>query len=387
MLRTLAIENYRSLLRVILPLGRINLVTGANGSGKSNLYRALRLLAETGQGGVVAALAQEGGLSSTLWAGPEKLSKGMLRGDVPVQGSLRQNPVRMKLGFTTDEFGYALSLGLPTPSQSAFARDPEIKKECIWAGGQYRPASTLVDRTGSHVKIRSGVGGSCMEHPMRVHESVFSELCDPQRAPEIFHLRELIRDWRFYDHFRSDREAPARQPRLGTRTPVMHHDGRDVAAAIQTILEIGDAKALQQVVEQAFPGGRLSVNVQDDGRFSVEFFQNGLLRPLAISELSDGTLRFVLWVAALLTPRPPSMMILNEPETSLHPDLLPALAGLIVRAAENTQIWVISHSESLIRRLQKNPDTQFIGLTKSLSATQVEGQDLLNRPPWHWPAE
>lgn len=189
------------------------------------------------------------------------------------------------------------------------------------------------------------------------------------------------------DHFRSDREAPARQPRLGTRTPVMHHDGRDVAAAIQTILEIGDAEALQHVVAQAFPGGRLSVEVQGDGRFSLEFYQNGLLRPLAVSELSDGTLRFVLWVAALLTPRPPSMMVLNEPETSLHPDLLPALADLIIRAAENTQIWVISHSESLIRRLQKSPDAQFIELTKNLSATQVEGQDLLNRPQWHWPAE
>lgn len=387
MLRTLAIENYRSLLRVILPLGKINVVTGANGSGKSNLYRALRLLAETGQGGVVAALAQEGGLSSTLWAGPEKLSKGMLRGDVPVQGSLRQNPVRMKLGFMTEEFGYSLSLGLSTPSVSAFARDPEIKKECIWAGGVYRPAATLVERSGSNVKIRSGVGGSCLEHPMRLHESVFSELSDPQRAPEIFYLRELIRDWRFYDHFRSDREAPARQPRLGTRTPVMHHDGRDVAAAIQTILEIGDAEALQHVVNKAFPGGRLSVEVQGDGRFSLEFYQNGLLRPLSVSELSDGTLRFVLWVAALLTPRPPSMMVLNEPETSLHPDLLPALADLIMRAAENTQIWVISHSESLIRQLRKHPDAQFIGLTKSLSATQVEGQDLLNRPPWHWPSE
>lgn len=66
MLTTLAISNYRTLREIVLPLGRLNLVTGANGSGKSNLYKALRLLAQTAQGGVVNALAQEGGLDSVF---------------------------------------------------------------------------------------------------------------------------------------------------------------------------------------------------------------------------------------------------------------------------------------------------------------------------------
>ena len=77
MLQSLAIANYRSILKLVVPLGNLNVVTGANGSGKSNLYRALRLLAETAQGGVVNALAREGGLDSTFWAGPEKLSRRM----------------------------------------------------------------------------------------------------------------------------------------------------------------------------------------------------------------------------------------------------------------------------------------------------------------------
>ena len=77
MLKTLAVANYRSINKLVMPLGRLNLITGANGSGKSNLYRALRLLAETAQGGVVNALAKEGGLDSTLWAGPERISRRM----------------------------------------------------------------------------------------------------------------------------------------------------------------------------------------------------------------------------------------------------------------------------------------------------------------------
>ena len=79
-MKTLAVGNYRSLLKLNISLGQLNVVTGPNGVGKSNLYRALRLLAETAQGGVVTALAREGGLASTLWAGPENLSRRMRSG-------------------------------------------------------------------------------------------------------------------------------------------------------------------------------------------------------------------------------------------------------------------------------------------------------------------
>src|SRR5262245_29597376 len=99
MLTTLAVANYRSLRELIVPLARLNLVAGENGSGKSNLYRALRLLAETARGGVVAALAREGGLASALWAGPETLSRAMRKGEQPVQGGPRQDIVHLRLGF------------------------------------------------------------------------------------------------------------------------------------------------------------------------------------------------------------------------------------------------------------------------------------------------
>ena len=143
MIKTLAISNYRSLLNLVIPLNNLNVIIGANASGKSNLYRALRLLSETAQGGVVNSLAKEGGLDSTFWAGPEKVSAKMKSGEVPVQGGPRQKTARLRLGFSGDDFGYSISLGLPTPSLSAFALDPEIKKECIWAGNAYRPSKLI----------------------------------------------------------------------------------------------------------------------------------------------------------------------------------------------------------------------------------------------------
>src|SRR6188508_1712253 len=124
MLHTLAIAGYRSLRELVLPLGRLNVVTGANGSGKSSLYRALRLLAECASGRVIASLAREGGLESVLWAGPEHLAASVRSGRHRVQGTVRSGPISLQLGFASDDFSYLIDLGLPTRNEtSAFNLD------------------------------------------------------------------------------------------------------------------------------------------------------------------------------------------------------------------------------------------------------------------------
>jgi len=386
MLTTLAIANYRSIRELILPLKRLNVVTGANGVGKSNLYKALRLLADTASGSAIPTLAREGGLASTLWAGPEVISRRMKRGEVPVQGTRRKDAVNLRLGFCDDELGYSIDFGLPVPSMSAFGGDPEIKRECVFAAPAYRPGGVLVDRRNALVKIR-GEGRddwNVLTTTLASFDGVLSTPFDPRRAPELLTLRERVRSWRFYDHFRVDAGAPARQSMVGTRTPVLSADGGDLAAAIQTILEIGDAEALQAAVNDAFPGSNVST-ASVGGRMALQFTQPGLLRPLEASELSDGTLRYILWVAALLTPRPSALMVLNEPETSLHPDLLPSLARLIGVAAERSQMWVVSHASRLVAALSEIDDCNAIVLDKPHGETERLEIDIDERPAWTWP--
>ncbi|WP_228859895.1 AAA family ATPase [Xenorhabdus sp. PB61.4] len=385
MISTLAINNYRSIRDLRITLAPLNVITGANGSGKSNLYRALRLLSETAQGGVVNSLALEGGLDSAFWAGPENFSGAVRAGHMPVQGGVRKEVKRLRLGFATDSFGYSISLGLPHPSSSAFALDPEIKQECIWGGGRYHPAGVLVERKGAISRVRDGRKWQITSEHINSFTSMFDQLSDPSMAPEVFHMREFIRGWRFYDHFRTDSDAPARKAQIGTRTPVLHHDGRDLAAALQTIREIGDAQLLDESVNDAFQGASLAISRSNEGLFTLQFRQYGLMRALSGAELSDGTLRYLLWIAALLTPRPPSMMILNEPETSLHPELLPSLAKLIIKVSAQTQVWVVSHSPVLISALQHSSLCQTIQLEKQLGETHVIGRDILEEPLWHWP--
>jgi predicted ATPase len=398
-LRTVAVENYRSLRRLVVGLDRVTVVTGANGSGKSSLYRALRLLADCSRNGAVAALARQGGLSSTLWAGPEQLSAGMRDGSEPVQGTRRNRPVELRLGFAGDEIGYCVDFGLPmpgstSPTTSLFVRDPEIKRECTWSGPVLRPAALLSDRSNGAVRIRADDGSwTRLDHQLRPFDSMLSEIADPERAPELLQLREHLRSWRFYDHVRTDAGAPARASSVGTRTPVLSGDGADLAAALQTVRESGDAGSLDAAVDSAFPGSRIAIE-ENRGLFELTLKQRGLLRPLAASELSDGTLRYLIWVAALLTPDPPPLLVLNEPETSLHPDLLPALADLVRRASRESQIIVVTHSRPLVRALESggssaaDPDAgvSTIELVKDVGQTIVEGAGTLDAPAWHWPS-
>jgi len=106
---------------------------------------------------------------------------------------------------------------------------------------------------------------------------------------------------------------------------------------------------------------------------------------LLTAELSDGTLRFVLLVAALITPRPPALMALNEPETGLHPDLLAPLARLIRRASERSQVIVVTHSTTLITALAEAGCNSIL-IEKRFGETAVIGANELSNPTWHWPS-
>lgn len=375
MLSVLAVDGYRSLRSLVLPLAPLTVVTGANGSGKSSLYRSLRLLAAASRDGAIGALAREGGLPSTLWAGPE--------GGPGTTGTRRQGPVALRLGIGGDDLGYSIEFGHPiSEATSFFALDPEIKVEAIWNGPLLRPASLFTERRGPSARVRTDDGWQRYEPTIAGWSSVLAEVADPRLAPEVYALRERMRRWRFYDHVRTDQDAPARQPSIGTRTPVVASDGSDLAAALQTIREQGDSAALEAAVDRGLPGSRIEVR-DSGGRFELHLRQPGLLRPLAASELSDGTLRYLLWVAALMSTRPAPLLVLNEPETSLHPALLEPLGELIASATRNSQVIVVSHSDTLVSSL---PEVLVHELEKVVGETRVVGQGMLDAPPWQWAA-
>lgn len=371
MIDRIAIAGYRSIRSIILRLGQLNVVTGANGTGKSNIYRALRLLADAADGRLAASLALEGGFDSVRWAGPKKNSK---------------DPISLRLGLTADPLSYCFDIGLPQPSESMFSGDPEMKRECLWRGVGMDSKNLCADRRGGTLRSRDASGKwQDIEMLLPRQSSMLSEYADPLAAPELIIMRETLRRWRFYDTFRVDARSPARQACVATFTPIMAGDGSDLPAALQTIREIGDREGLDRAINDAFPGSEIRI-IPTEASMQLLFVQPGINRDLMVSELSDGTLRFLLLVAALLTPRPPQLMVLNEPENSLHPDLIPALARLITMAAKSSQVIVVSHNAALVRALEAEDICVPIQLEKTEGETVLRDADLLSQYGWKWPS-
>lgn len=369
-IREVHVTGYRSVRDVRLRLRQINVLTGPNASGKSNLYNSVFLLAKAAQGGFARVIADEGGMPSVLWAG-ERKGRSI--------SSSRLEPVRMGLGVKTDSFNYDLVCGLPKPYRSAFDLDPEVKEERVWMEGPRGMKVTFFERNSERAWILdreerlADYSGELLPT-----ESVLSQLREPHLYPELSALRAEMNQWRFYHHFRTDHESPLRHPQVGVRTPVLGHDGRDLAAALQTIIEIGQEEDLHDAIRSAFPGASLEIDHDDEsGMFAVLLRMPGLKRPLRARELSDGTLRYLCLLAALLSPRPPALLALNEPETSLHPDLYEPLARAMVNASRNSQLWVVTHSQRLAELVEQYSGEEPIRLELTGGETKVMGQKLV----------
>jgi predicted ATPase len=351
-IRQLHVSGYRSIHDLRVPLDQLNLIVGPNGCGKSNLYQSMFLLAQAANGRLAPTLAMEGGMPSVLWAGERN-----------------RGPVRMVLGVTTDMLSYELTCGLSAPSRSAFHLDPEIKQERIWTSLNDGKRVNLLDRKGPSAWMRD-LEGLRVAYPleMSTSETALSRIREPHLYPELSALRLEMNEWRFYHHFPTGPDAPARNPQPAVQTPVLANDGSDLAAALQTIMEIGDADALHNAVDAAISGASVEIAIDDHRRMVVELRVPSIQRSFQARELSDGTLRFLYLAAALLSPRPPAMIALNEPETSLHPDVIDPLAKLIVAASKESQMWIVTHSEPLAQLVEEH--SRF----KPIRLQMIEGQ-------------
>ncbi len=384
-IRKIEIQGYRSLRDIQLELAGVTILVGANGCGKSNVYQAIQLLASAANGQFARRIAEEGGVRSLLWAGDWK----------------KQEEHRAKLAVSFDELAFEIEFGKIAANQrmmdndgmdnfgnfipeqfdaglNLFKDDPDIKVEKVQLLAGKKKIDILA-RKGKAITAKN-FEGRTVQYPGDVHdsESVLSELREPQKFPELSTLRSLFMDWRFYHDFRTDLQSPIRDNQLATITPILNNDGRDLAAAIATIRSISDRHAFDTHVENAFPGSSIEID-WDEGNLSLSMIVPGLYRRLGVRELSDGTLQYLCLLAALLTPRPCSFMVFNEPETSIHVDLYEPLADLILAAARNTQILMTTHSVELANFIQKKGSCKIVELEKVDGATQVRGSTVINR--------
>lgn len=369
-LSAVSIKGYRSIRNLYLPVEACSIFIGANGVGKTNLYKALGLLRAAASGTITRAIADEGGLDSVLWAGSRR----------------RHEPTRLILKAHFDELAYGVEVGVPNsyeieigvrqPTEAAFVSEPLVKEERLSSRLRGREVA-MMERKGPMVALRDEDGKRVVhKDSVLSSETALGSFRDGGRYPELEALRREVLDWRLYHDFRTDEASPIRKPCHAITTPTLSADGSDLAAVLATLFVIReDTVDLAAAIDDAFPGATL--NAWDEGswcKFEMRFPETP--RAFGAHELSDGTLKYLCLLGALMGYRLPSLIALNEPEASLHPSLLPPLARLIAQAAQRTRIWIVTHSETLASSLQEETGKVARRVIKKDGATGIEGLKL-----------
>ena len=260
------------------------------------------------------------------------------------------------------EYRYAVSVGFAPPQAfAAFGLEPIIKEEHLVFTGGPRP-ETVMERTNHRAWARDEVGTKHdVADDLLPSETALAAVRDASRFPDADLVRRTLLQWRFYHSFRTDAGSPLRQPCLAVTTPMLSSDGSDLAALFATLKHIRE----DTVDLDAPPPDRTA----SFGMIYEEFPR----RVFDASELSDGTLRFLALAGALLGYRLPPFLALNEPETSLHPDHLPALARLLARAAQRSQVWIVTPSRDLSTALENAGGTRPLTVIKRKGETWIQG--------------
>lgn len=363
---------YRSLRSIRLDIGQVSIFVGENGVGKSNLYRALQLIKASAEGTLAREIAGEGGMNSALWSGTRRIGQ----------------PARVIIDaqFVDDEtavcYGYKVEIGLPPPLSAGFAFEPHVKEESLTIEAGRRPVE-MMSRKGQAIFARDG-DGRRVKHPERVlnSETALALLGGAGRYPEVGDMRAAVAGWRFYHGFRTDADSPVRRAALATTSPMLDEDGANLAAVFATLRHIReDTVDLDRCIADALGGAKLDVPVPGEtatfGLVLPEFPQR-VFRP---QELSDGQTRFLALAGALLSYRLPKLIALNEPESSLHPRMMPALADMVARAAERTQVWVVTHSRELADLIRDRTGSRALTVVRNEGATTIEGMRATGQMP------
>lgn len=376
-----SVAGYRSLRALHFPVGGLTVFVGANGVGKTNLYRALQLLQAAAAGTLARELAFEGGMQSALWAGVRTAGKpARMKLSVGLGAEPREGRAQSELAYGVEvgvAYSYEVDIGVRMPTAAAFPLEPQVKEETLVFRGARRPL-TLLERRGPRAIATDDDGSKhSFGSELLASETALGALQDAARFPDLDAVRRTMLDWKFYHDFRTDRDSMLRKSCLAVTTPTLASDGSDLAAVFATLTHIReDTVDLDRAIDDAFPGARLVVPMPER---TVAFGLNLPDYPKRVfeaGELSDGTLRYLALAGALLGYRLPAFIALNEPETSLHPELLEPLARLIMRAAQRTQIWVVTHSERLAKAFAEAGAVSPRTVIKHNGETWIEGLNL-----------
>ncbi len=364
----LSVQGYRSLVDVTLPQHPLNVMIGPNGSGKTSVLEVFHLLRTAMQESLAQTVDSWGGMNSILSRTPDGPGQLRVELQVDVESEQSQEPMWYRFELTPRKVGYVISC-----EQVEWQWDPNAAKPFRYIDAQYDRVHYVVDtETGP-----SWVTPTWDYHPL---ELALAQVPRMYKEPEA--LRSLLTKTSMFTVLDVGPRAVVRLPQPLTPTARPGPNGENLYSALYNLRAANHDvyQRLEEFLKLGFPGfQRLEFPVVGAGQVTMTWEQDGLRSPLYPSELSEGTLRFLWLATVLLSPDPSPITLIDEPEISLHPELLKLLAALLQDAASRGQLIVATHSSDLVRWLQ--PDEVLV-LDKIDGRTHFTWADTMDLTEW-----
>jgi predicted ATPase len=357
----LSIEGFRRLENINLPLRPLCVMIGANGTGKTSVLDVMSLLADSARGALGTSIADLSGLSNVLTYDRAKSLNLRISMTVP-----NQNRLEYSLQIRPQGVTYVIEDETLTQK-----RKPQL------------PPFRFIDSRGLDVKYFEA-DQKKLVRPNWEHNPLETSLAQvPKMFKEPEDFRKRLASSTFYHVLNVDPRSPVRLPQPMKLATLPGRNGEELVSCLFYLREAERPRfeAIEDSLRAAFPRfDRLDFPPVAAGTLTLAWRDSGFSHPLYAHQLSEGTLRF-LWLATLLqSPGLTALTLLDEPEVSLHPELLSLLADLLREASRRTQIIVATHSDRLVRFL--TPREVLVMDSTEDGMTKVTWADTLDLSEW-----
>lgn len=337
----------------------LNVLIGPNGSGKSNLIEAIDVLRACPKD-LQAPIRTGGGVAEWLWKGKPAAEPAEI--NVTVVYPPGPMAIRHSLSFTMVGQRFELADEAIENERPSFAEDFFYRYRYLHGSPAVSVPMTSIG------ELMQGIGDPMRAGPERKRQSlrrediapdqsVLSQRRDPDVYPEITYLGNEYGKIRLYRGWDTGPRSALRLPQKpDLPQDFLLEDASNLCLVLNDLVRLGVRDVLVGHLREFYEPITDVHTMIAGGAVQVSLHERGLSQPIPAPRLSDGTLRYLCLLAILCHPAPPPLICIEEPEIGLHPDILPAVAKLLVEASERTQLIVTTHSEALVDALTDTPE-------------------------------
>ncbi len=340
-IKQLDIEGFRSLKKVSWRPGDLNIIIGPNGTGKSNLLRFLELIAISAQGRLGKHIQSLGGIDPIVWDGSATSIKFNLD-TVPVGGELGPEHYELELARLGSGSSFKIERELLANSHKVRGKKEvkpfkfleRVRNTAVFFDEDERKFTTPPEFVSEEESLLSLASGPFINNHY------------------IPPFQRALASIAIYHDLHTNKDAIIRQPAISRLEKRVDPDGQNLISVLHT-LYTGDRdfkKDINAAMQAAFGDDfdELVFPPAADQKIQLRIRWKSLKREQSAADLSDGTLRFLFLLTVLASPSPAPIIAIDEPETGLHPAMLPIVAEYAADAATRSQVIMTTHSPQFL---------------------------------------